>query len=461
MNRYLKPLAGTLGAFALAGCATFSDDGGFGKVSGLTRERTGQPAAWQRSPAASQEAQTRVRELLAQPLTADSVVELALLNNKGLQASFAELGIAESELVRAGRIANPTFGFGRLAGGGITETDRSLMFDLLGLLTMPAATQVEQRRFEQSQYQAALAAVNLANETRRAFFDAVAAQDLVKYFGRVLEAADASNELARRMVTAGNLNKLAQMRQQAFYADSTSQLARAQHRAVADRERLVRSLGLQGDQLNFKLPERLPDLPREVAPLRDAEQTALDARLDVAMARRATESTARQLGLTNATRFVNVLELGYANKSQTGEPRQNGYDIEFQLPIFDFGTVRSARAEAVYMQSLNRAAEVAVNARSEVRESHAAYLTAYELAKHYRDDVVPLRKRISEENMLRYNGMLIDVFELLADSREQVTGVTAYVEALRDFWIACTNLESAMSVRLPANAAAPSSTGQP
>ena len=116
-----------------------------------------------------------------------------------------------------------------------------------------------------------------------------------------------------------------------------------------------------------------------------------------------------------------MLELGYQNKSVTGEPRANGYEIELELPLFDFGSTRVARAEATYMQAVHRTAEVAVNARSEVRESYSAYRTAYDLARHYRDEVVPLRKRISEENLLRYNGMLIGVFELLADSREQVT----------------------------------------
>ena len=433
----------------LAGCASFSQDGGFGKVADLTKERTGQTASWQRSAQDSESAKARVSELLKQPLTAEAAVEVALLNNRGLQASFGELGVAESDLVRAGRLANPTFGFGHLKGGGVTEIDRSVMFNVLGLLTLPIARQVEQRRFEQAQYQAAFEAVGLASETRKSFFGAVASQDLVKYYEQVKDAADASNELARRMVQAGNFNKLAQMRQQAFYADATSQLARARHQAVAERERLVRLLGLSGEQLNFKLIDRLPDLPVEPADPQDAEQTAMDKRLDVLMARRSTEATAKSLGLTKATRFVNVLEAGYANKSQTGEQRQNGYEIELEIPLFDFGSTRAARAEAVYLQSVNRTAEIAVNARSEVRESYSAYRTAYDLAKHYRDEVVPLKKRISDENLLRYNGMLLGVFELLADSRDQVMSVTAYVEALRDYWVAQTNLQSALTGRSP------------
>jgi outer membrane protein TolC len=444
-------------ALFLAGCASFSPDGGFNRVSELTKERTGQAVTAQRSAEDGKSAQNQVAELLRAPLTADSAVQVALLNNRGLQAKFAELGIAEADLVRAGRLKNPSFSFGRLSGGGGVEIDRAVLVDVLGLLTLPVATEVGQRRFEQAQYQAAYDAVSLAADVRRAYFDAVADQELVKFYGQVKETADVSNELAKRMLQAGNFNKLTQMREQAFYADATAQLARAQHQATADRERLTRLLGLSSEQLNFRLPERLPDLPKQPSEPQNAEQTAMDKRLDVQMAKRSTEATARSLGLTKATRLVNVLELGYQNKSETGAPRANGYEIELELPLFDFGATRAARAEATYMQAVNRTAEVAVNARSEVRESYSAYRTAYDLAKHYRDEVVPLRKRISEENLLRYNGMLIGVFELLADAREQVAGVTGYVQALRDFWVAETNLQTALTGRSPG----PGSVSQP
>ena len=445
----MKFTAAATAALLLAGCASFSPDGGAGKVSELTRERTGQNVTFQRSTADVDSASTRVAELLKQPLTADSAVELALLNNRGLQASFSELGIAEADRVRAGRLANPTLSFGRLSGHGVTEIDRSVIFDLLGLLTLPVASEVAQRQLEQAQYQAALDAVGVASEARKAFFSAVAAQGLVGYYEQVKDAADASNDLARRMLLAGNFSKLAQMREQAFYADAMSNLARARHRAVAEREKLVRVLGLSGDQLAFKLPEHLPELPKAPLEPKDAEQIAIEKRLDVLMARRSTEATAKSLGLTRGTRFINVLEAGYANKSQTGEPRQNGFEIELQLPLFDFGSARAARAEATYMQSVHRTAEVAVNARSEVRESYSAYRTAFDLAKHYRDEVVPLRKRISEENLLRYNGMLSSVFELLADARDQVATVTAAIEAQRDYWMAETDLQTALTGRSP------------
>lgn len=448
----IRLTAAALASLALAGCASFSHDGGFNAVEQLTKERVGQTPNYQRTPEQVDSAKARVAELLKQGLTADSVVEIALLNNRDLQASYADLGIVESDLVRAGRLASPSFRFGRLSNGSATEIDRAVIFDVLGLLTMPLAKQVEQGRFEQAQLQAAFETVGVAGEARKAFFEAVTAQQLVGYFGQVKDAADASNELARRMVAAGNFNKLAQMREQSFYSDATTQLARAQLQAVAARERLTRVLALSGEQLDFKLPDRLPDLPDAPTEPKNAEQTAMDKRLDVLMARRSTEATATSLGLTKTTRFINVLNAGYQNKSNTGEPLMNGYEIELELPLFDFGSARVARAEATYMRSVNRTAQVAINARSEVREAYSAYRTAYDLARHYRDEVVPLRKRISDENLLRYNGMLASVFELLADSKEQIAAVTGSVDALRDYWVAETNLQAALTGRSPGSA---------
>ncbi|HEX5683154.1 MAG TPA: TolC family protein [Ideonella sp.] len=447
-----------LAGLSLAGCASFSPDGGFGPVERLTKDRIGQTPAYQRTGEQADAAKARVAELLKQPLTAGSAVEIALLNNRGLQAGYAELGIAEADLVRAGRLANPSFSFGRLSGGGVVEIERAVVFDVLALITMPLARQVEQQRFEQAQLQAAYDTVGVAAEARTAFFEAVAAEQLVGYHEQVKEAADASSELAKRMLAAGNFSPLAQMREQSFSTDATMQLARVKHQAVAAREQFVRVLGLSGDQLDFKLPERLPDLPAAPAQAQDAEQTAMDQRLDVLMARRATEATARSLGLSKATRFVNVLHVGYLNQASTGEPAKRGYEIELELPLFDFGSARVARAEATYMQAVNRTAAVAVNARSEVREAYSAYRTAYELARQYRDEVVPLRKRISDENLLRYNGMLTSVFDLLADARDQIAGVTGAVEALRDHWVAETRLQTALTGRSPGASPAMSSS---
>lgn len=429
-------IASTASVLLLAACAGFSPDGGRDAVSAMTAERTGQ--ALPRDDA-------NVEKLLAEPLSADTAVQIALLNNRGLRASLASLGVAESDLVQAGRLRNPGISFGRLRAGEDVEIERSIMFDLSGLLTMPLRTGIERSRFEQAKLQAAADAVKLASDTRRAYFNAIAAEQGARYMEQVKEAAEAGAELGQRMAAAGNWNKLDYAREQAFYADATAQLARVRHNAVAAREQLTRLLGLWGKQTAFRLPDLLPDLPATPKEAFNAEAQAMRQRLDVQMARRDAEATASALGLTKATGFISVFDAGYRNKSETGKPRSNGYEIDLELPLFDWSGARIAKAESLYMQSVHRTADAAIRARSEVREAWSAYRTSYDLARHYRDEIVPLRKKISDEMLLRYNGMLIGVFDLLADARAQISSVNAAIEAQRDFWIAETDLQAAIN----------------
>jgi len=448
----MRTLATTMTALFAAGCVSFSPDGGFATVGEAVKSRSGRDAVWVRSDKESDSVRTRVRELLAQPLTAESAAQIALLNNPGLQASYAEMGIAEADLVQASRWSGPKFSFARLRRGNETEYERSVFFDLLGLVTIPLSVKGEEKRFEATKARAASEALRLALDTRKAYFSAVAAEEGVKYMGQVKEAAEASAELARRMAAVGNWPKLNQAREQVFYAETTAQLARAMQLRTSARERLTRLMGLWGEDLRFALPERLPELPKAARETQDMEKQALAQRLDVQGARRDAEAMAASMGLTKVSRFVNLLEFGLHNNSEAPGPDQRGWEIELRIPIFDFGEARAARAEHAYMQAVNRAADTAIRARSEVRESYAAYRTAFDLARHYRDEIVPLRKRISEEMLLRYNGMLSSVFELLADTRDSVMSVNAYIEAQRDFWLAESDLQAAMTAGSPSAA---------
>ena len=441
----LRAIAAGVAVLVLSGCATFSKDGGLDAVSTLTAERTGQDIRLSKATGESEPAQAELAEILKQPLSADSAVRIALLNNRGLRASLANLGVAEADLVQAGRMSNPSFSFGRMSGGGETEIERSVMIDLVGLVTIPLRRDIESRRFQSAKLVAATEAVRLAADTRKAYFNAVAAVQAARYAEQVRDAAQASAELAQRMAKVGNLSALDQAREQAFSAESTAQLARARHNATAAREQLTRLMGVWGTNTAFQLPDKLPELPATPRDAANIEATAMQQRLDVRLAKLDTEATARALGLTKATGFVNVLDAGYANASKSGSPRENGYEIELALPIFDWGGARTAKAEALYMQSVHRTADTATVARSQVREAYSAYRTTYDVARHYRDEVVPLQKKISEETLLRYNGMLMSVFELLADARAQVTGVNAAIEAQRDYWIAETDLQAAIS----------------
>ena len=430
-------------ASILAGCASTGPDGGFGDVSLAVSSRTGAETKWVRSDEDARAVRDRVRALLSKALSADDAVQIALLNNPGLQASYAELGVAGGDLVSAGLLPNPRLSYLRARHADEFKIETILSFNILSLLTMPMALQAQKQRFEQAKLQAADEALRVAAETRKVYWRALAAQQSARYVEDVKSAAETSAELARRMAAAGNFSKLDRMREQAFYADATAQLARARQQSVAERERLVRLMGLWGEDVQFQLPERMPDLPAAARDLPNAERLAMESRLDIQAARRDAEALAKSLGLTRVTRFANEFELGIARVREDPEPTKKGYEIGVPIPLFDWGTGRVAAAEARYMQAANRIAEAAINARSEVRESYQGYRTAYDVARHYRDEIVPLRKQISDEVVLRYNGMLASVFELLVDAREQVVAVSAYIEALREYWLADADLQRA------------------
>jgi outer membrane protein TolC len=437
---------------ALSGCATVTPDGGFHDVAATTQARFKVTPQLARDPAGQGTLAPSLRDLPVfkdgAPLDMDTAVRIALVNHPGLQATYWTVGIAQADLAQAARPRNPSFDFKRLAGGGALEIERGITFDLVGLLTTPLAARMETRRFEQVKRDVGAAIERHALETRAAWIAAVASRHALDYARRVQASSEAGAELASRMAKAGNTNQLELAREQVFHAQAASDAARADKRAAAARERLTRALGLSGKDAGYSLPDHLPDLPAAPADLQDVERIALAQRLDVQAAKADAAATAADLGLTRTTRFINVLDAGYAEKSDTGAPKEHGYTLSLELPLFDWGGARVARAEAAYMQSVNRVQLAAVTARSEARESYLAYRSAYDVARQYRDTILPLRKKIGQEVLLRYNGMLASPQDLLADARAQAEAVGAYIEALETFWTAHAELEATLGTRL-------------
>jgi outer membrane protein TolC len=425
----------------LGGCATFSKDGGFGNVQQTTQQHIKQEIAWPKTKDEQSKVNDQVNALLEHKLDVESAVQIALLNNKRLQASYYELGISEADLVQAGRLPNPRFSMLYAKNNGEYKIEQAFTFNIFSLITIPKAVEIEKRRFEQVQKETALDVLKLANHTRLAYFDAVAATELVRYSEQVRESAEASAELARRMYKAGNWNKLEQAREQSFYADAALDYANARNKQVKAYEALARLLSVSSDQI--RLVERLPDLPKSVEDLQPFEKAAFENRLDLQAMRLETDALAKQLGLTKTTRFINVLEIGPARvlEGRRGDPYKKGLEIGFEIPLFDWGTARVAKAEAIYMKAVNETAQVAINAQSEIREAYNTYRTNYDVTKHLRDEIVPIRKKILSENQLRYNGMLTSPFELFGDARAQVASVKNYIEALREFWMSDSTLQ--------------------
>ena len=448
MRSIFKLVGAAAFVVAISGCATLSPDGDAADVQQLIQGKTGGVAVTLTQD--PQAVQATVADLLKSPVTAESAVRIALLNNPSLQASMATLGVSDADRVQMGRLPNPHFSIGRFTAGDTLEIERMLRFDVIGLLTLPWKAKWQGQQHELAKLMAAQDVVRLASDTRKAWITAVAAQQTAIYMRDVKDAADASAELARRMARVGNWSRLQQAREQVFLADATAQLARAEQSNFSEREKLVRLMGLWGQQINFTLAERLPDLPKAVTQMTDVEAQALRSRLDIRSAVSESTYVADQVGFKTVMGFFDGLGLSLTNSTtfdnaHGDQETRRGFEIEIPLPIFDWGGARNARSKAMYLQSAARVREVAVKARSEAREAYHGYRTAYDLATHYRDEVVPLRKFINDELVLRYNGMLASVWDVLADTRFQVMSINNAIEAQRDFWLAEANLQTTLT----------------
>lgn len=432
----------------LGGCASFSADQGMNAVGDLTAPALmAEPAALRSDEDFAIAGQTAAA-LLKQPLSADAAVRIALLKNRELQAAYNELGIAEAVQVRASLPPSPKFDLSRLAGGGGFEIEATIIANILALATLPARADVARDRFHQAQLRAVEATLRIGFETRRAYADAVAGRQLVGYLTQAQSSAEAAVQLAKRLGENGSMTKLDIARNEVFYAETAARLATARQRASSGRERLVRAMGLSGAELGFRLPQSLPALPSRVAQASAIETEAIRRRVDLQIARLEVVALAKTYGLTQSTRFINLLEVSGTQKrveNSAGEvEKERGLGVEFQVPLFDFGETGVREAEAAYSQAVNRVAAKAVNVASEAREAYQLYRTSLDIARRYQRDVLALRKVISDETLLRYNAMQIDVFALLTDSRERIASTVTAIEAQRDFWLADTNLKSAV-----------------
>jgi outer membrane protein TolC len=430
----------------LSGCASFSPDGGMSEVSIVASETIKKDVAFVRTADDAERTNGAVQRLLSRALTADAAVQVALLNNKGLQAAYNELALAETGLVQQGLPPNPTFSLSRIAGDGGNEIERQVVGDILALATLPFRLEIERERFHQAQLKAALETLRLAAEVRRFYFRAVAANEMAVLLGEAKSTAEATASLAAKLGETGAINKLDQAREQVFYAETTTDLATARQNAASARERLARLMGLWGADLGFRIPDKLPLLPRRPSALPDVEADAVGHRIDLQIARIELAALAKSLDLTQATRFVTLLDVAGIDRRthdpQTPPFRERGYDIEFQIPVFDGGEVAVRRATETYNLAFNRLTEKAIDVRSEARDAYRVYRSTYDIASHYQREILPLRKIITEEMQLRLSSMQVDVFALVTEARQRVTSLRAAIDAKRDFWLAQSDLKA-------------------
>ncbi|WP_284465841.1 TolC family protein, partial [Diaphorobacter nitroreducens] len=293
-----------------AGCAKFTEDGGMAPVTDSVRKETGRDAVKLSSPEDMRRARERVQTLLAEPLTEDTAVQVALLNNRGLQAAYNDLGISEAEYVQTSLPPNPALTLGRTFGspGNFAEIGFQLVGNLLAIATLPRRTEIAKREFEEARYRAVATTLSLTVDVRRAYVRAIAAQQKLALLEQARQTADASAQMMRQLGETGAANKLDQARVSAFYADLSAQVAQARLHVAGTREALNRMLGLWGSDLAYRLPPRLPALPAALDMLADVEVEAMRRRVDLIILRYEIVTLAKSVGFVNATRYMSFLE---------------------------------------------------------------------------------------------------------------------------------------------------------
>ena len=434
---------------SLTACSSVNFDQSLARANQEAKAFTQGELALVRSEAQKAAMERAAAELLTQPLTRDNAVRLALVNSPALQALLAQHAADAAQAAQSGRIANPVVSLERLVYGSELEIGRSISFGLLDVLTLPQRRKAADAELARQELLLAASVVTQVTQVRQAWVRAVAAQQNLAYAVQVQESAHASAELAKRMQAVGNFTRLQRARQHAFYADATTQRASAQHADRVAREALVRALGLRDAQAAaLQLPARLPDLPQQTITPHAAARSATDGRLDIRLAQAALQVQAAAQGLENIHSLGDV-ELGLRadtvfDSAAATTTARTGYQLDVRVPLFDTGDQRRAAMNARTLAAAQRLEASARAAGSHLRESYSAYRTAWDIAAHYRDDVVPTQQLIAEENLLRYNGMLIGVFELLADARTQTTSVMAAIAAQEQFWLAEAALQSTL-----------------
>ncbi|MEP0546352.1 MAG: TolC family protein [Rhodothermales bacterium] len=454
----------------IAGCATVRPQEAFDDVEAIVAERSPYRVAWTTDSDEDGAADTAVADLLADSLTADEAVQIALLNNRRLQATYEDLGVAQANLVQAGLLSNPVFGaraLWPLEESGPPDLGFNVAVEFLEVFYLPLRKRIARSELEAAQLRVASAVLDLAARTRSAYVRAQADAARLAMQRRVVANAEAGYEASRLLREAGNVPATDLLAEQALYEQARLDLLVAEGAAVESREALVRLMGLFGEAADLRLastlppvPETEPELVRVVegageSPNPEAfdtaalERAALEASLDLAAARQDLVTFGHRIGLATPEALLPELEVGGEIEREEGE-WEAGPEVEIVLLLFDQGQARRAalRAELRRRQALYYA--VGVEVRSAARTLAQRLATTRRTALQYERVLLPLRAELVAQTLLRYNAMQTGVFGLLQAQQLEIDAARRYFDALAAYWEARADLDLLLQGRMPA-----------
>ena len=438
--------------FGVSGCASVNLTAGFPEVSAAVEERSATKIVWNRGTDLDQAAAEQLRSLLQRTLTADDAVQIAMLNNRDLQAMYTELGVAQADLVQAGLFKNPILDaavFFPLTGVR-PDFQLSVVVGFLDALYVPLRKRVATALFEEAKLKVTGAVLDFAAQVRTAFYVHQANEQLLELRQTIVQALTASLEVSRRLLEAGNISDLDLARDRAQTEATKIALRSAEVASRQSREQLNGLMGAWGEETRWQIDGRMPDIPAEPLQVNDVERVALARSIDLSHARQRIIAAGQQLGLNRATALLPDMELGVGAEREGEEAWKLGPVLAVPIPLFDQGQGRIGRAVAELRRAQQEYYALGVRIRATARTIQDRIEGAQDQALYYRDILLPLRERIVNEAQLHYNAMQIGTIQLLRDREQQIeTGVT-YVETLREYWLARADLAQIASGRLPA-----------
>lgn len=451
----------TLSLLLITGCASMPREAGFADVQQQVAKRLDQKVQWTREATQEEAVAQAVRMLLQDDLTMDEAVQIALLNNRALQAEYERLGIAQADFVQAGLLSNPVFSAEILNSSIGTERAFSVVEDFLNIFTLSARQRLAANAFEQVKAQVAEQVLKLAGEVRSTYYTVSGNEQAIELLRTVVGATEVSAQLAQRQAHAGTLNRLNQNLQQTLYAQALLDLAREETELDGHREQLNRLMGLWGSDVAWQVPRRLAEPPATLPPLERLESRAIEERLDLVAAKKESDALAMTLDTSSRYRFLSLFGIGFTvQRSSDGEAVQ-GPRLEFGLPLFDQGQAKIALLQSQLRAAQQRMHGLAVDIRSQVRAARNRWVAKHDQLKYQREVLLPLYERVLQETQLRYNGMLVGVYDLLLAKNNQINAARAYIQTLRDYWISQADLEQTLGMRLITSATPLAATTPP
>jgi len=437
-------------ALLATGCAT--PNASFENLQATVAERTGKRVHWNRGGAEDAQIEQGVQTLLRRALTAERAVQVALLNNRELQARFEEIGIAQADVIQAGLISNPNFAasfrFPNRPPSG-TNIEYSIAQNFLELLVLPLRKRIAAAQLAQTETHVADEVLKLAAEVKIAFYNVQARQQLLDRLRVISETNETAAEFTKRLHDAGNTSDLELTNQQGSYEQSHLEVAQAELQVRRDRERLNRLLGLWGSNTNWTMDDHLPELPDRESSLQHTESRAIAQRLDLKALRMKLDLIGQSLALRTKTRYVPTeIKIGVDTEREADGQRVTGPTLDLELPIFNQGQGEIAKLTAQYRQAQRELEAMAVNIRSEVREARDQLVAARDLTSYIGKRLLPTQQKALNLTLEQYNFMLKGAYDLLLAKQNEVAAERSYIEAWRDYWIARAELERAVGGNL-------------